>query len=236
MKNAVIILGLLCALLVLFAYKKSHGANELLEQAATSVNTLSNKLTEVQTRMVLTQAVTSDTLTNLQGQLTGRLQELASLSNRLDQLGKAKQALQKELEANYLELQTKRARLAELQGLPEQAQSQALAVASLEQSLATGKVALASARAEKDVLEQELYKLRVQKAELELKLLQPSYLRLRAAKLEDEAALARKLAKSKSKNSPDRRAHLELQPDGTVQPLPPTNRIVLQDEKPAKKK
>ncbi|MBI5387729.1 MAG: hypothetical protein HZA90_23965 [Verrucomicrobia bacterium] len=216
MKNAVILLSILCALFAGAWFMRNSQANQQEAASLAALQTLSNKVAEVQTRLVMNQAKASDAQGLLQTNLTQRLAELAGLSNHLARTAASLAATQKELQAAHSEAATRAVRVTELEGQNDALARQVASLAPLEKQLADVRQQVAAVASERVAALQECGRLQVEKAEVLRKLEDPAFLRRQSAQVEQETKLATALAKQKPSASASRLARLELQPDGTV--------------------
>lgn len=236
MKKAVIALTLIAGLLVVFLVKTRSQAGSQTENLAKELQSLSNKVTEAQTRLVMNQALSNDKLSTLQINLDLRLKELASVSNLLQQ---ARQSIASEQQAGAKaasEAQAANARVGELEDAQADLKRKLEPIPGLEAQIKTLTSNLAVLSAERDALSLELREVRLSEAEGQRKLQDPVFLRLQTARLEDEARLAKQLASAGSGSKLVRKSQLELMPDGTVKLKPPTNIVAKASsgKKPAK--
>jgi chromosome segregation ATPase len=223
MKKAVVVLAVVAGLLAVLLWKTRSRAQEEGEQQVKVIQTLSNKVTEVETRMVMNQALGNDKLSTVQTNLELRLRDLARLSNHVAQARKALTAEQEARSTALSEAQASRTRLAEVEAEVADLKARLEPMAAVQAQVGTLNSNLASLRAERDALSQDLARARLSEAQLQLKLQDVASLRIQVAKLEDEARLARELAAAGPDPRLIRQSRLELMPDGSVKLVPPAN-------------
>src|SRR6266540_3356392 len=198
MKPFVIMLGLTCAGLAFGLYKSQTGATHELEEAVKLSQTFSNQVAELRTKLALEQATAIDTQSNLHSTLDRRVAQLAATSNRLVQVGLLLTAAQTDKAEAQTELQSKAAQCAE------------------------AKQKVAKTTSDLEFLFTENRRLQVEKNEVLGRLDDVGFLRTQLAKAEENAELQRRLAKAGQNAPVNKKAPLELQPDGSVRAVPPT--------------
>jgi uncharacterized protein involved in exopolysaccharide biosynthesis len=220
MKNAVIILGIFCAMLLTSQYLNRGKARRLTEESAKETLTLSNKLAEVQTRLVMNQALAADAQTNLQSQLEKRAREITAFSNRYTAASQTIASTRKEAQTTRAELEAKSARLAEVEWERDELKHRIDQLKFLEQSQAELRSNLAAATAQRDVAIQEAQRWQLAKSDLDNKFNDTNALRFQLKKLEDQAKLNRRVAQGMPLSQYNRLTTLILEPDGSVKPVP----------------
>lgn len=223
MKAFVIILSLVCAGLAYGLYQSSTSAGRQATEAEARLNTFTNKVSELETKVVFEKSNAGHAQSNLQYLVSVRTGELANTSNRLVQLNLLYRAAQTDARAAQSEAQSLAARLAVLEAERDGLQRNVAAIPVLERKVAEAREKLASTVSERNALLQEAGKLEVDKADLQRKLEDIGFLRVQLTKAEENAALQRRLAKAGHNAPVDTKGKLELLDDGTVRPAIPAN-------------
>jgi chromosome segregation ATPase len=216
MKALLIILSLACAGLGYGLVQRNSSASRDAAATETRFNAFSNQVSELTTRLTMNQAEAAHTHSNLQHLVTLRLGELANASNRLVQLNLLYRAAQSETRAAQSEAQTFAARVAVLEAERDVLRRNAGSTAALEKKLVEAREKLAATSSERGSFQQEIGRLEVERADLARKLDDAAFLRLQLARVEEDAAVQRRTAKS---GAVDPKARLELLADGTVRPV-----------------
>jgi chromosome segregation ATPase len=221
MKALIVILGLICAALAYGLYQR--GANVDAEAAATFklLEAQTNQIRQVETKLALEQGTSSQSISNLQYHLSKRDASLNYTSNRLVQANLLVSTAQSETRTIQPELASKAAQIAVLEGEREALARRLTVIPSLEKQLADLKIRFDGVSTDHDFLDSEVRRLEVEKADLERKLTDTSFLRTQLAKAEEDAELRRRLVKAGTSASVSSKARLELQADGTVRPFLP---------------
>jgi len=222
MKTVVVILAVLTAALGWAAFQRG-GAITASTQAFQSV---SNELAETRTKLALEQSNAAVAQSNLQASVSGVVDQLLAVSNRLTQTSLLLSKAEHETSATRIELQTKVA-LEVTEAHRDELQRRLEVIPALERERAALNERLTAAHSERDKLIEALGLERVLKAQLEQKLDDPSFLRPQLSKAEDAVAVRQQVARSRPIPPSDRRALLKWQPDGTVRAQVPAS-----DEKP----
>lgn len=223
MKAAAIILGALCVILGFALYQRGASSSAEIQRLETNQVTLSNSVTELRTRLALSDGTASQVKSNLQFQLEKRTADLNVLSNRLVQTHLILQTVQKEMRAKETDLQGRIARVAVLEAeLPALRQAAAQAGDSDGRELALVNERVEQIEKERDELKAQLGALQVAKAELDGKLLDAGFLERQLKLAEEAASIRRRMASARTGASPDPRMKLELQEDGTVRYVAPS--------------
>ncbi|HOW65142.1 MAG TPA: hypothetical protein P5186_06705 [Candidatus Paceibacterota bacterium] len=223
MKNALIILSIFCTMLLASSYLHRGKARQQAEESAREIVTLSNKVVELETRLVMNQALAVDAQTNLQVRIEKCTKETAAFSNRLAQVSKLFHAAQKESQAVHAELESKALRLNEVEGELDNSSRRLEHLRLLETNLIELKASLLSVTAQRDHALQESRSVQVEKNEIEHQFNDLNALRLQTKKLEEQARLNRRVARGISADQYNRQAPLTLESNGTVKPLPPVS-------------
>ena len=219
MKAVVIILGLACVGLAFGYYNRNTTAAREVEEALKHHHSLSNQVMQLETKLAMVTGTSSQLQSNLQSTLDRRVAQLSATSNRLVQVGLLLTAAQAEKAAVQSELQGKTAQFAVAERERDEFRIQAATIPSLQNQLADARQKVAKATADLEFLITENGRLQVEKNEVMAKLDDVGFLRTQLAKAEDNAELQRRLAKAGQNAPVDKKAPLELQPDGTVRPL-----------------
>ena len=218
MKAFVIILSVACAGLAFGLYQRNSSADREATAAETQFKTFSNQVAELSTKVAMGQGEASHVQSNLQYLVTLRAGELANSSNRLVQLNLLYRAAQTEARAAQSEAQSLAAKLAVVEVERDGLQRGRAAVPVLERMVTETHEKLASTVSERNALLQDLGKAEVDKANLQRKLEDIGFLRVQLTRMEENAALLRRLAKAGHSATADPKARLELLDDGTVRP------------------
>ena len=221
MKAFVIILSVACAGLAYGLFQRNSSADHQATEVETRLTTLSNKVTELETKVVMTQADAAHAQSNLQSLVTLRTSELANTSNRLVQLNLLYRAAQADGRTAQSDAQSLSGKLAVLEAERDGLQRNLTAVAAVEKKLADARDKLAATTAERNAFRQDVGRLEVEKAELLRKLEDISFLRLQLTRAEEDAAVLRRAAKAGPGTPVSSKARLELLDDGTVRPAVP---------------
>ncbi len=221
MKTVVIILSIVCLGLAVGYYQSTGTAKREAETSAGKWQSLSNQVAEMRTKLAMEQGTSGTARSNLQSALDRRTIELLVTSNRLAQTALQLGAVQQDLRAAQTDLQTKAGAVATLEAQREELHRRLEAIPVLQKEVNDAREMLTRIRGERDELGQSLGRARVEKADLERTLDDPMLLRLQIKKAEDNTALRKQLAADGRVHPSDKRARLELQPDGTVRPLVP---------------
>lgn len=222
MKALVIILSLACVGLAYGLYQSNSSASREATAAETQLKAFTNQVDELKTKLMMTQGDAGHAQSNFQYLVTVRTSELANTSNRLVQLNLLYRAAQTEAHGARSELQSLAGKLAVLEAERDGLQRGLAAVPVLERKVAEMREKLASAVSERNSLLQELGKLEVDKADLQRKLEDIGFLRVQLTRVEENAAIQRRLAKAGQNAAPDPKAKLEMLDDGTVRAALPT--------------
>jgi chromosome segregation ATPase len=222
MKAFVIILSVACVGLAYGLYQSNSSAGREATAAETQLKAFTNQVDELKTKLMMTQGDANHAQSNLQYLVNLRVGDLANTSNRLVQLNLLYRAAQTEARTAQSELQSLAGKLAVLEAERDGLQRGLAAVPVLERRVVEMRDKLASAVSERNSLLQELGKLEVDKADLQRKLEDIGFLRTQLARVEENAALLRRLAKAGHSAALDSKARLELLDDGTVRPAIPT--------------
>jgi chromosome segregation ATPase len=223
MRNALIVVSLLCVILVVSVFRVRSNAASQLESAQKVIDGFSNKVTEAQTRLVMGQALTLDATNKLRAQIEQEMKRGAALSNQLHQARQAATTLRQELDAHTLSLGRNNARVEELESSLQDVKArleEALRVAGQVEQ--TRKEAQLTA-AERDQALHDTQNISLAKAEIERLLQNPAFLRAQLERLEQQARWAKQAARRNLSQLQDPRAPLQLQPDGSVRVLASTN-------------
>ena len=223
MKALVIVLSLVCAGLAYGLFQRNSSAGRQATAAETLLTTLSNKVSELETKVVMTQAEAAHAQSNLQSVVTLRTSELANTSNRLVQLNLLYRAAQTEGRTAQSDAQSLSGKLAVLEAERDGLQRNLTAVAAVEKKLADTRDKLAATAAERNAFRQDVGRLELEKAELLRKLEDVNFLRLQLTRAEEDAAALRRLAKAGPGAPVSSKTRLELLDDGTVRPALPAN-------------
>jgi chromosome segregation ATPase len=221
MKAFVIILCLLCAGLAYGLYQKNSTAGTEAAAAETQLKAFTNQVDELKTRLAMMQGDANHAQSNLQHLVTLRTGELANTSNRLVQLNLLYRAAQTQARTAQSEAQSMAVKLALLESERDALQRGLAAVPVLERKLAEARDKLAVTASERNALLQETGRLEVEYADLQRKLEDIGFLRVQLTRAEEDAAVARRLAKGGHSASVSSKARLELLDDGTVRPVLP---------------
>ena len=222
MKAVVIILGLACVALAFGYYNRNTTAAREVEEALKHHHSLSNQVMQLETKLALINGTSSQSLSNLQSTLDRRVTQLAATSNRLVQVGLLLTAAQAEKAAAQSELQGKAAQLAVAERERDEFRLQAATIPTLHNQLAEARQKATKATSDLEFLLSENRRLQVEKNEVTSKLNDVGFLRTQLSKAEDNTELERRLLKAGQNAPVDKKAQLELQPDGTVRAVPPT--------------
>lgn len=215
-------LGLACAGLAFGLFKSYTGATHEAEVALQQHQTLSHQVAELRTKLALEQGTAIDARSNLQSTLDHRVAQLTATSNRLVQVGLLLAAAQTEMATAQTELQAKAAQCAVVEHERDELRHQVAGLATLEKQLAEAKQKVSKTTSDLEFLFTENRRLQVEKNEVVGKLDDVGFLRTQLAKAEENADLQRRLARA-GRNAPvNKKAPLELQPDGSVRAVPPT--------------
>jgi len=225
MKAFVIILCVVCAALAYGLFQRNSSAGRQATEAETLLTTLSNKVSELETKAVMVQAEAAHAQSNLQSLVTLRTSELANTSNRLVQLNLLYRAAQTDGRTAQSDAQALAGKLAVLEAERDGLQRNLTAVAAVEKKLADARDRLAATTAERNAFRQDVGRLEVEKAELLRKLEDISFLRLQLTRAEEDAAVMRRAAKAGPGAPVSSKARLELLEDGTVRPALPANGV-----------
>lgn len=220
MKALVVILALLTALFGFLYFSQKSALTAAQEAVESSKTNHAAQVQKLQTEFTYTNAVASDTRSNLQYLLDRRTADLLVFSNRLVQANLLIKTAQDETRAAQVNLQGLAAGNAVLEVERDDFMRQLKAIPRLEEQLAGVRKQLAAATAERDRLVAELQTAHLDHAELSRRLDDPVFLRTQTEKARDAAALRRQTA-TRQVSATDRRLALELQPDGTVRPAAP---------------
>ena len=223
MKSVAIILGVLCAALAYGFYKRGASADVEAAAALKLLESQTNQIRQLETKLALEHGTSGQTISNLQYHLSRRDASLTYTSNRLVQANLLVSAAQAETRSMQPELSSKAAQVAVLEGERDELVRRLAAIPVLEKLVAELKTKLGGVTADRDFLSSEINRLGVEKADLERRLEDTSFLRTQLAKAEEDAALKRRLIKSGTSASVSSKARLELQADGTVRPLLPVD-------------
>jgi chromosome segregation ATPase len=219
MKALLIVLSLVCVGLGYGFVQRNRNASREAAAAEARFNAFSNQVSELSTKLTMNQAEAAHTQSNLQHLATLRLGELASTSNRLVQLNLLYRAAQSETRAAQSEVQAFAAKLAVLEAERDVLRRNAGSTAVLEKKLAEAREKLAALTSERNSCQQEIGRLEVERVDLLRKLDDAAFLRLQLARVEEDAAVQRRMARAGSAGTVDPKARLELLADGTVRPV-----------------
>ena len=220
MKTPVVLLAIVCAVLGAALYLKNSRAQKDADASAARLQTLSNQVAEVRTRLVLEQSNATVTQSNHQSALDRRAVELAAATNRLAQGQAQLAAAQAEIQRLHHELQSRTAELANLQAQRDELKQQVDRLSPLPDELGKAQERLVATEMKLNVLVTEWGALRVEHADLLHKLDDPKFLEIQLAKAREQAEWVRKMAKAKTATPKGMKSQLELLPDGTVRPAP----------------
>jgi chromosome segregation ATPase len=223
MKALVIILSLVCAGMAYGLFQRNSSAGKRATETETLLTTLSNKVSELETKVIMTQAEAAHAQSNLQSLVTLRTSELANTSNRLVQLNLLYRAAQTDGRTAQSDAQSLAGKLAVLEAERDALQRNLTAVAAVEKKLADAQDKLSATTAERNSFRQDIGRLELEKAELLRKLEDVNFLRLQLTRAEEDAAELRRLAKAGPAAPVSSRTRLELLDDGTVRPALPAN-------------
>lgn len=221
MKTVVIILSVVCAGLAYGLYKRGAGADTEAAAAIKLQESLTNQIRQLETKLAMEHATSSQSISNAQSLLSRRDASLTYTSNRLVQANLLAGAAQAELRAMQPEQASKAARIAVLEGERDELARRLASIPALEKQVSDGKAKLAGVTRDRDFLFSEVRRLELEKAEQDRKLDDAGFLRVQLARLEEDAALKRRLIKAGTSASVSSKARLELQADGTVRPILP---------------
>ena len=221
MKTVAVLLGLVCAALAYGLYKRGAGADADAAAAVKLQETLTNQVRQLETKLALEQGTAGQSISNLQYHLSRRDASLTYTSNRLVQANLLVNTAQTETRTIQPELASKAAQIAVLEGERDALARRLVVIPSLEKQLADLKIRFDGVSIDHDFLDSEVRRLEFEKADLERRLTDTSFLRTQLAKAEEDAELKRRLVKAGTSASVSSKARLELQADGTVRPLLP---------------
>lgn len=222
MKAVVIILGLACGGLAFGYYKRHTGATHDAEATLQQHQTLSNQVAELRTKLALEQGTAIQSQSNLNSLLDRRVAQLTATSNRLVQVGLLLTAAQTEKASAQTDLQSKAAQLAVVEAERDELKRQAAVIPALEKEIAMVKQKVTRTTGDLEFLFLENRRLQVEKNDLAGKLADVGFLRVQLARAEENAGLQRRLVKAGENAPVNKKAPLELRPDGTVRAVPPT--------------
>jgi len=223
MKTVAILLGVICAALAYGLYKRGASADTDAAAAVKLQDTLTNQVRQLETKLMLEQGTSGQTVSNLQYHLSRRDASLTYTSNRLVQANLLISAAQTEARAVQPELASKAAQVAVLEGERDALARRLAVIPSLERLVTELKVRLDAVSADYGHLDSEVRRLELEKADLDRKLADTGFLRTQLAKAEEDAELRRRLIKAGTSASVSSKARLELQDDGTVRPILPVD-------------
>lgn len=216
MNAPVITLGLLSAALAFGLYQRNSSANAGAEQALKQYETLSNQVVELRTRLALEQGTAAQNLSNAVHTAAKRTGDLLQLSNRLVQTTLLLKATEASSRETITALQAKAAHIAILETRQTDLQQQLQIIPALRQEIAEAKNTISPVANERDQLARENRLLALELAETSRKLTDPSFLKLQLERAGQDMETRVRLAKAGASATVDRKARLELQPDGTV--------------------
>ena len=219
MKVPIIILSLVSAGLAYGLYQRNSSASTEAEQSVKQFETMSNQVAEVRTKLALEQGTSIQSLSNVQYAVTRRTSDLLQLSNRLVQTTLLLKASQAEAREAHASLQSKAAQIAVLESQQADVQRQLQVVPDLRRQLAEAKEQSSPIAAERDSLAQENRRLSLELADNFRKLNDPAFLQLQLNRAEQDMETRLRLAKAGTSATVDKKARLELQPDGTVRAI-----------------
>jgi regulator of replication initiation timing len=219
MKAVVFILGLACVGLAFGYYNRNTTAAREVEEALKHHHSLSNQVMQLETKLAMVTGTSSQLQSNLQSTLERRVVQLAATSNRLVQVGLLLTAAQSEKATAQSELQAKAGQLALVERERDEFRLQAATIPSLQNQLADARQKAAKTTSDLDFLFRENRRLQVEKDEATTKLDDVGFLRVQLKMAEENAELQRRRAKAGQRAPVDKKAPLELQPDGTVRPV-----------------
>ncbi|HXG47868.1 MAG TPA: hypothetical protein VNO52_09600 [Methylomirabilota bacterium] len=216
MRPVAIVLGLLCAVLAFALFKRNSTAAARAEADLNSIQSLSNQVAELKTRLALAQGTASQTQSNLQAQLDRRMAETVALSNQLDRLQRHLAQTQREHAAALAEIGLKATELASLLAERDELKRQLDGFATLRREMTDLREEARRLIEARNEFERRLGETRVQLATLESRLADTAFLRARLQQAEDAEKVRKRLAASKPVGADDSRVRLELRPDGSV--------------------
>jgi len=216
MNVPVIILSLVSAGLAYGLYQRNSSASTEAEQAVKQFESMSNQVAEVRTKLALEQGTSLQTLSNAQYAVTRRTSDLLQLSNRLVQTTLLLKASQADAREAHASLQSKAAQIAVLESQQGDVQRQLEVIPGLRRQLTEAKEQTSPVAAERETLAQENRRLSLELADTSRKLNDPAFLKLQLDRAEQDMETRMRLAKAGSSATVDKKARLELQPDGTV--------------------
>ena len=219
MKVPIIIFGLVSVGLAYGLYQRNSSASMEAEQAVKQFETMSNQVAEVRTKLALEQGTSIQSLSNAQYAVTRRTSDLLQLSNRLVQTTLLLKASQSEAREAHASLQSKAAQIAVLETQQADVQRQLQVIPDLRRQLAEAKEQSSPIAAERDSLAQENRRLSLELADNFRKLNDPAFLQLQLNRAEQDMETRLRLAKAGTSATVDKKARLELQPDGTVRAI-----------------
>lgn len=222
-KVVAVVLAILCVALAYGLYKRNSSAKKEAEATAKQLQSFTNQVAELQTKLALEHGTTTVAQSNQQYLLDHRTAELVNTSNRLVQTSLLLSHAQREAQDAQTDLQTKAAAIATLEAQREDLNHRLEVVPALQNELASLKEKLTTAQSECSELAQSLGRERVEKADLERKLDDPAFLRLQTRRAEENLDLRKRMASAGRIIASDSRVRLELEQDGSVRPTMPAN-------------
>jgi chromosome segregation ATPase len=151
--------------------------------------------------------------------LERRTTELLTLSNRFAQTSQLLSNVQEEKRMLQNQLATGTASVTDLQAERDDLRRQVATVPHLQQQVTELTANANQGKFTQASLQETLGRLQLEKADLERKLNDPAFLRAQTKRAEEQAELIKRTAFHPHTKATDKRAHLELQPDGSVQPV-----------------
>lgn len=207
----VIILGLGFAL-----FKRGSSASAQAEADAKTIASLSNRVSEIETRLVLEKSNIEVARTNHQAAFDRRTAELLVTSNRLVQTRQLLDRADTELTAVRHDVSARATAIGALESQREELQRTAAVIPRLEREAIELRKQLARTQIDRAALQETLGRARAEKADLERKLEDPLFLKLQERRVLEAAEMRQRAAAGQRIDISDPRVRLELQPDGTV--------------------
>ncbi|MBN2506404.1 MAG: hypothetical protein JXQ71_06890 [Verrucomicrobia bacterium] len=223
MKTLVIVLAaavlILCGVLLM----NNRAAEKQHAKAVADIATLSNKVTEVTTRLVLEGVKASEAQNAAQSNLTHCLRQTATATQTLAQIKTQLASTQSRLQNAQTELAARHAQIESLQARLAAAQASVQTLDTKARQLADSHQRLVATQQKLSGLNEAFGNLRLQHATLSAQILDPDFLRHQTEKVRELARLRQRQAGAKPGTPPDPRAPLVLQPDGSVRVASQTN-------------
>jgi hypothetical protein len=184
---------------------------------------LSNEVAQFRVRLVDAQVKAMQMETNLQGMLDRRTTEFLGASNLVVQLRGTLAGTREDLMKARGEVGAKAATITALETQRDDLRRRVEVIPGLEKQLDDATQNLAYVLADREALAKERQHLRLENADLQRKIDDPDFLRLQTVRLDEEAQARKRLAKARYGGSPDLKLPLELQEDGSVRLMPPSD-------------